>query len=512
MCYHISGELLHIRSMVQAADKPKGDTPSAMEVDSVPEVSKKLNSELVVSLLASNVALIEKNVKSKHAAASSRVLRITSAVRKKLTVDILQQFIVTHVPSSAPLAADMMTALKLEHGLASSQQQDSPSGSTTSGSPSQLPEVEAYACLLTLLFLTDSRDWVQMKQLATAALRKFQDINRRTLDVITARIYSYYSLSHEHTQNLPQIRSELLAMHRTAVLRHDELGQETLLNLLLRNYLLSNLYDQAEALRSKAQRPETSRSSTQLARYAYYHGRILAVQLDYTAASDLLQQALRKAPMTAYCFRAEVTKWWLLVRLLLSDIPERTELTSPGLSVALQPYFRLAAAVRSGDLAAFKQAAEDGQAVWARDRISNLVVRLRQNVLRTGLAHMGTAYSRITLMDVAEKLGVASVGDAESIVAKVIRDGGLEATVDHEAGVVICREKGDVYNTNQPSAAFHARTTFCLDVHNEAVRAMRFEEGANRRKGETDEERAERIKEEAELAKALAEEEPDDAF
>lgn len=37
---------------------------------------------------------------------------------------------------------------------------------------------------------------------------------------------------------------KLLALHRTAVLRHDELGQEMLINLLLRNYLHYNLYDQ----------------------------------------------------------------------------------------------------------------------------------------------------------------------------------------------------------------------------------------------------------------------------
>lgn len=41
--------------------------------------------------------------------------------------------------------------------------------------------------------------------------------------------------------------SQLLAMHRTATLRHDELGQETLLNLLLRNHLAFNLYDQVRA-------------------------------------------------------------------------------------------------------------------------------------------------------------------------------------------------------------------------------------------------------------------------
>lgn len=40
------------------------------------------------------------------------------------------------------------------------------------------------------------------------------------------------------------MRSLLLGLHRTAVLRHDELGQETLLNLLLRNYLAYSLYDQ----------------------------------------------------------------------------------------------------------------------------------------------------------------------------------------------------------------------------------------------------------------------------
>ena len=44
--------------------------------------------------------------------------------------------------------------------------------------------------------------------------------------------------------SLASIRSALLGLHRTAVLRHDELGAETLLNLLLRSYLADNLYDQ----------------------------------------------------------------------------------------------------------------------------------------------------------------------------------------------------------------------------------------------------------------------------
>lgn len=61
-----------------------------------------------------------------------------------------------------------------------------------------------------------------------------------------------------------------------------------------------------------------------------------------------------QAPIKAHAFRAEVTKWWVLVRLLLSDVPERTELTTPALAPALQPYFDLTAAVRAGDLITFR--------------------------------------------------------------------------------------------------------------------------------------------------------------
>lgn len=51
---------------------------------------------------------------------------------------------------------------------------------------------------------------------------------------------------------------------------------------------------QAEKFRSKAQRPEPSRSHTQFCRYLYYLGRIKAIQLEYTDARDYLQQAARK--------------------------------------------------------------------------------------------------------------------------------------------------------------------------------------------------------------------------
>ena len=64
--------------------------------------------------------------------------------------------------------------------------------------------------------------------------------------------------------------------------------------------------------------------------------------------------------------------------------------------------------------------------------------------------------------------GLASVEDTECIVAKAIRDGGIDATLDHAARTMSSRETADVYATPEPAAAFHARVAFCLDIHNEA--------------------------------------------
>ena len=47
------------------------------------------------------------------------------------------------------------------------------------------------------------------------------------------------------------------------------------------------------------------------------------------------------------------------------------------------------------------------------------------------------------------------------------RDGGIDAVVDHAAGSMSSKEVVDIYSTDEPQAALHARVAFCLDIHNE---------------------------------------------
>jgi 26S proteasome regulatory subunit N3 len=83
---------------------------------------------------------------------------------------------------------------------------------------------------------------------------------------------------------------------------------------------------------------------------------------------------------------------------------------------------------------------------------------------------MSLSYSRISLRDICLRLGLDSEESAEYIVAKAIRDGVIEATLDHEHGYMKSKEVGDIYATREPGEAFHERIRACLALHDESVK------------------------------------------
>merc|ERR1712112_437520 len=103
-------------------------------------------------------------------------------------------------------------------------------------------------------------------------------------------------------------------------------------------------------------------------------------------------------------------------------------------------------------------------------------------------------------------LWTTSPRDAEYIIAKAIRDGVIEAVLDHENGWMQSKENSDIYCTREPQLAFHQRIQFCLDLHNHSVKAMRFPPKNYNQDLESAEDRREREAQDLELAKEIAEE------
>jgi 26S proteasome regulatory subunit N3 len=61
-----------------------------------------------------------------------------------------------------------------------------------------------------------------------------------------------------------------------------------------------------------------------------------------------------------------------------------------------------------------------------------LMHRLKHTVIKFGLKKINIAYSKISLRDIMNKLALESVEETEQIVAKAIRDGVIEATINHD--------------------------------------------------------------------------------
>lgn len=485
-----------------------------------------------------------------------------------VAVGALMAAISTHVAPSAALRAPMLALLGMlpqpaepVPAPAASEDKDD----EKKASISKLPENEVLVGLLVLTLLLDHNQVIAAVPFSLQLMERVGALKRRTLDPIAERVYFYASWAHEVNGTLVAIRSPLLAAHRTACLHHNSTCQATLLNLLLRNYQVRlpprphhppgrassvgvsppmigptpsspliprpprppltssslrplapsphppspqhyKLFDQAEKLLTKTTFPESA-GATQLARYLYYTGRIKALQLEYTEAHRCLLQAQRKAPTTkGLGFRLAVYKLGAIVQLLLGEIPERAVFRHPQSRAPMRPYLELVQAVRLGDLASFRMAMEKHAATFTADSNYTLIVRLRQNVIRAGLRNISLAYSRIALSDVAAKLVLDHPEDMESIAAKAIRDGVIEATLDHANAVLISKDPTDVYSTLEPQAAFHKRITFCLNVHNDAVKAMSYPPDAHKDGLLDADAMKQRQLEEAELAEALAEE------
>jgi len=478
---------------------------------------------LTIDDIKEQIRTIEKAVNSKESRLILRVLRALASTRKRLTENVLRRLILFYYVSnpteretllgyiqsvSQPMDVDM----EKPNTPLSTNDNNKPVTSRPQTSRARtvaVPEVDLYIHLIILLHLIDRNALKSALDCAKRLVDKTTVLNRRTLDLISARCYFYYARIFELNNMFDTIRPFLHSRLRTATLRNDFEGTAVLINLLLRNYLHYNLYSQAQKLVLKSVFPEHA-SNNEWARYLYYLGRIRAMQLEYTKAHQDLLTAIRKAPQqTAVGFRQNAYKFLITVELLLGDIPDKATFHNPQLKRSLDPYYQLTLAVKTGNLGRFKEVVETFSERFQQEKTWSLIIRLRHNVIKTGIKMISLSYAKISFSDVAQKLQLDSPEDAEYIVAKAIRDGVIEATINHEQSYVQSREVVDVYTTREPMNAFHQRIEFCLKVHNEAVKAMRYPPKKYIEDLETAQERREREQEELEYAKEMADDEDD---
>lgn len=311
---------------------------------------------------------------------------------------------------------------------------------------------------------------------------------RRTMDVLRAKAWHAFSMVIEAANGgrLDEtVRNEILAAHRNACLRLDEPGQAVTINLIMRDLVNGNLIQEAAVFAAKAKFPDRASNNMQV-RHLYYMGRVEALQLEYGKALSLVQNAIRKTPTSCgKGFRLKLYQLATVVTLLTGETPERAWFSDRELGEALTPYFDLVKAVRVGHVHAFEQCVMTHKKAYERDRTLTLVQRLHSSVIKTGLKSIGAAYSKISFTDVAAKLELEGEDNTSQaalyLCAKAIRDGVLDASIDSDRNVLVSQEQLDIYSsTSDPQKAFQRRINFLLQVHNDAVKALRYPPNAHK--------------------------------
>ena len=130
------------------------------------------------------------------------------------------------------------------------------------------------------------------------------------------------------------------------------------------------------------------------------------------------------------------------------------------MKAALHPYLQLTQAVKSGDLVRFGEVVKKFSEQFTADHTYTLITRLHHSVIKTAVKTISLAYSKITFADIAQKLLLDSPDDAEFIVAKAIRDGVIEAELDHDQGIMQSKDTSDVYSTR------YDVSSLCRLLHN----------------------------------------------
>jgi 26S proteasome regulatory subunit N3 len=283
----------------QENGKNKLEEDKKPEIKIVPEI-KLSPRQLFSKDLGDSILMVVTGVEKRDRRLMTRAVGRLTSLRKRLLLEQLRESLTTHFSEGHAFLERLQDAIPMDTNMDSAPViQDAVLPEVKLSEEEKrlrtlaidLHEVKLFLHLFVALVVSDHGRQEDAVNCVNSLVIRLHSQNRRTADLLSAKIYHYYSLFHERVGRLLDIRNDLLSFHRSACLAHNEPGQATLATCILRNFLSCNLINQADNFRMKISFPENS-SNNVLARWLYYLGRIESVQLRYSDAYANLIQVL----------------------------------------------------------------------------------------------------------------------------------------------------------------------------------------------------------------------------
>ncbi|CEP60753.1 proteasome regulatory particle lid subunit RPN3 LALA0_S01e18162g [Lachancea lanzarotensis] len=469
-------------------------TSDKMEVDSVPAMVQKDEGQTVVSRIFDLLKDVSKTTTTLDTRFVWKATRKLSVLRPNLDKESLSIVVNLLYPDESNFKIPLLKYInqnqksKVENAEEERQKYPAAFYQLVNGNKSVdvSAELNSFVHLLVQLYLLDSQQLEALDSFNGKVVHPkiLQFYDERTLDLVNSKLWFYICRGREIVGNSfdTSVRGEMVKFLRTATLKHDNETRATLITFILRSFLQTGEVDTAADFISKVEFPGSNDVSSPLeARYYYYLSKLNAIQLDYSTANDYVIAAIRKAPSTkkSLGFLQQANKLHCVIELLMGDIPELSFFKQKNMERSLLPYYHLSKAVKLGDLNKFTSAISAYKRELLNDGNYQLCVRLRSSVIKTGIRIISLTYKKISLKDICLKLRLDSEQTVEYMVSRAIRDGVIEAKINHEHGFIESSELLNVYATEQPQQLFDERIKFVNELHDECVKAMRYPDNGN---------------------------------
>ncbi|SCU85307.1 LAME_0D00870g1_1 [Lachancea meyersii CBS 8951] len=476
-------------------------TSDKMEIDSAPSAEQKEQDQTVVDQIFELLKEVSKSTTTLDSRFLWKAAKKLSVLRPSLDKSSLSIVINLLYPEEStfkiPLLKYINQNQKSRVENADEERQKFPAAfyqlAGGSNSVDVSAELNSFVHLMVQLFLLDSQQVDALDSFNSQVVlpKVLQFYDERTLDLINSKLWFYICRAREIVGNSfdTSIRAEMVKFLKTATLKHDNETRATLITFILRSFLQTGEVDTAADFISKVEFPSSNDVSSPLeARYYFYLSKLNAIQLDYSSANDYVIAAIRKAPSTnkSLGFLQQANKLHCVIELLMGDIPELSFFKQKNMERSLLPYYHLSKAVKLGDLNKFTSAISTYKRELLNDGNYQLCVCLRSSVIKTGIRIISLTYKRISLKDICLKLRLDSEQTVEYMVSRAIRDGVIEAKINHEKGFIESSELLNVYATEQPQQLFDERIKFVNQLHDECVKAMRYpDDGSSKNKNKS---------------------------
>jgi len=91
--------------------------------------------------------------------------------------------------------------------------------------------------VLVTMKLIDDGDFKYAKEFGDFIFARMRHVNRRTMDFLAAKAYYFTAVAYEKLGLLGELRPQLFEIYKSCCLHLDQIGQATIMNILIRSFL-----------------------------------------------------------------------------------------------------------------------------------------------------------------------------------------------------------------------------------------------------------------------------------